>query len=163
ALRAQDDREVAEQARAEPADDRRGRRAGVSSRDRGPHFLIDSAHLQQSAYFTHGALSHPRRAPTEGGMEHYTAMIRRVGRQYRRSDADGDEVLQEVRIRLWRTGKLGQVTTSYVYRTSVTAAIDILRRRRARCADRTVALDTVEVPTAEAADPVERSELAARL
>jgi RNA polymerase sigma-70 factor (ECF subfamily) len=104
----------------------------------------------------------------------FAAMVRRVGRQYRLCEADLDEVLQEVRIRLWRVysgggrdgEKIEEVSASYVYRTSMSAAIDLLRRRRARGADRTVALDAVDEPVSNASDPsrsVEESELAAQL
>lgn len=98
----------------------------------------------------------------------FTGLVRRVGRKYRLSDADLDDVMQEVRIRLWRAAseKTEPLSASYVYRTSMSAAIDLLRRRRARGADRTVGLDTVEEPAAETADPsrrVEESELAAQL
>ncbi len=47
-----------------------------------------------------------------------------------------DEVFQEVRIRLWRSdpgrGNPASTPASYVYRTAMSAAIDLLRRRRAR-------------------------------
>ncbi len=110
----------------------------------------------------------------EGIVAEFAAMVRRVGRQYRLSDADIDDVLQEVRIRLWRVvsggsrggEKIEQVSASYVYRTSISAAIDLLRRRRARGGERTVALDDVEEPASDASDPsrsVEESELAAQL
>jgi RNA polymerase sigma-70 factor (ECF subfamily) len=104
----------------------------------------------------------------------FAAMVRRVGRQYRLSEADLDDVLQEVRIRLWRAisgggrdgEKIEEVSASYVYRTSMSAAIDLLRRRRARGSERTVALDDVEEPVSNVSDPsrsVEESELAAQV
>jgi RNA polymerase sigma-70 factor (ECF subfamily) len=109
----------------------------------------------------------------EGIVAEFAAMVRRVGRQYRLSEADLDDVLQEVRIRLWRVvsggrggEKIEQVSASYVYRTSMSAAIDLFRRRRARGAERTVALDDVEEPVSGAPDPsrsVEGAELAAQL
>lgn len=52
--------------------------------------------------------------------------------------AEIDEVLQDVRIRLWRarsTGgvaKLETLSSSYIYRAAASAALDLLRRRRAR-------------------------------
>ena len=50
--------------------------------------------------------------------------------------SDVDEVFQEVRIRLWRSlkssEKIDAVPASYVYRTAASAALDIIRRRRAR-------------------------------
>jgi len=98
----------------------------------------------------------------------FTGLVRRVGRKYRLSDADLEDVMQEVRIRLWRAGgeKTEPVSASYVYRTSMSAAIDLLRRRRARGADKTVGLDSVEEPAADGGDPsrrVEESELAAQV
>jgi RNA polymerase sigma factor (sigma-70 family) len=52
------------------------------------------------------------------------------------SGADLDEVLQDVRIRLWRAGatdgKLETMSSAYVYRAATSAALDLLRRRRAR-------------------------------
>jgi RNA polymerase sigma-70 factor (ECF subfamily) len=94
-------------------------------------------------------------------------------------DADVDEVMQEVRIRLWRshgTGTPGSeqiapAPASYVYRTAVSAALDLIRRRRARRAGATVALDesgeaagvaTPESPRGPDAD-LEASELAAQV
>lgn len=77
----------------------------------------------------------------------YEMLVRRVGWQHRLSDADVDELLQDVRLRLWRARgdgeQIASVTSSYVYRTAVSAALDLLRRRRAR---RTEPLD--EVPAA---------------
>src|SRR5262245_48778507 len=119
-------------------------------------------------------LSSPGSSKLERVVAAFAAMVRQVGRRYRLSEADLDEVLQEVRIRLWRVysgggrdgEKIEEVSASYVYRTSMSAAIDILRRRRARGADRTVALDKVEEPAADASDPsrsVGESELAAQL
>lgn len=110
----------------------------------------------------------------EGIVAEFAGMVRRVGRRYRLSEADLDDVLQEVRIRLWRVvsgsgrggEKIEQVSASYVYRTSMSAAIDLLRRRRARGAERTVTLDSVEEPVSDASDPsrsLEESELAAQL
>ncbi len=65
--------------------------------------------------------------------------------RHRLDEGDLDEVLQEVRIRLWRADPAGeqieQLGASYVYRTATTAALDILRRRRAHAADRTESVD----------------------
>jgi DNA-directed RNA polymerase specialized sigma24 family protein len=38
----------------------------------------------------------------EAVLKRFGAMVRQVGRRYRLDDSDVDEVLQEVRIRLWR-------------------------------------------------------------
>ena len=66
-------------------------------------------------------------------------MVRSVGARHGLSDADLDDVVQDVRIRLWRscttTEQIERLGTSYVYRAATTAALDLLRRRRARGAD----------------------------
>jgi RNA polymerase sigma-70 factor (ECF subfamily) len=63
-------------------------------------------------------------------------LLRRAGRHRGLAEHDLDELLQDVRIRLWRalqTGeKISTVTASYVYRTAQTAAVDLIRRRRGR-------------------------------
>lgn len=63
-------------------------------------------------------------------------MVRNVGRRHRLADADVDELFQEVRIRLWRALESGErietAPASYVYRTARSAAVDLIRRRRAR-------------------------------
>jgi RNA polymerase sigma factor (sigma-70 family) len=103
----------------------------------------------------------------------FGAMVRQVGRRYRLDESGLDEVMQEVRIRLWRaretSEKVDETNTSYVYRTASSAALDILRRRRARQADRHDAIEderSMAVLTARAPDPhttLERSELAERV
>lgn len=59
-----------------------------------------------------------------------------VGRRHGLGEADVDEVMQEVRIRLWRNrgdpAALEGLGASYVHRTASSAAVDVLRRRRAR-------------------------------
>jgi RNA polymerase sigma-70 factor (ECF subfamily) len=107
----------------------------------------------------------------EAAVGRFAALVRRVGLRHRLSEADLEEVLQEVRIRLWRarsqTGeRIEPVSASYVHRVAVSASVDLLRRRRARGADRTVTLDETVEPIADHPDPlrsVEESELAAQL
>lgn len=79
----------------------------------------------------------------------FAAMVRRIGIRHGLSESDVDEVFQEVRIRLWRArgegstralndapaGQIGgeqisSVGSSYLYRTAVSAALDVLRRHR---------------------------------
>jgi RNA polymerase sigma factor (sigma-70 family) len=71
----------------------------------------------------------------EAVVTNFGAMVRRVGWRYRLSDADIDEVMQEVRIRLWRarptSEQIAQSGASYVYRIAVSAALDLMRRHRA--------------------------------
>src|SRR6476469_6445409 len=81
----------------------------------------------------------------EAVLKRFGAMVRQVGRRYRLDDADVDEVMQEVRIRLWRAQRtseqIGEVSTSYVYRTASSAALDVIRRRRSRRAELHQSLD----------------------
>jgi RNA polymerase sigma-70 factor (ECF subfamily) len=62
--------------------------------------------------------------------------VREVARRHGLDAAALDEVLQDVRIRLWRALGSGEriegAPASYVYRTAVSAALDLIRRRRAR-------------------------------
>lgn len=90
--------------------------------------------------------------------------------RHRLHESDVDEVLQEVRIRLWKADpsgeQIGTVGASYVYRTAVSAALDILRRRRARAADMTQPVDDLSdrLPSQIAAHTeVEAGELASRI
>jgi RNA polymerase sigma factor (sigma-70 family) len=75
----------------------------------------------------------------------FRTLVRSVGARRGLSDADIDDVVQEVRIRLWRAGIAGkpleELGSSYVYRAAMSAALDVLRRQRARGADVTDALD----------------------
>lgn len=69
-------------------------------------------------------------------LAHYADRVRAAAAQYRLAGPEVDEVFQEVRIRLWRAlneaGNIAEAPASYVYRTAVSAAIDLIRRRRAR-------------------------------
>ena len=102
----------------------------------------------------------------------FAAVVRRVGVRHRLADADLEDLLQEVRIRLWRvrsgerSEQIEQLSASYVYRVAASAAIDLLRRRRARGWEQTVALEEAEDKVAHGSDAtrsVEQSELAAQL
>jgi RNA polymerase sigma factor (sigma-70 family) len=72
-------------------------------------------------------------------------MVRSVGWRHRLSDHDVDEVMQQVRIRLWQargsSEQISQAPASYVYQTAVSAALDLMRRRRARRGDATVSFE----------------------
>jgi len=66
----------------------------------------------------------------------FAELFRRVAARYRLSGDDVDALLQEVRIRLWRSQPRSEliavVGASYMYRTAVTAALTVIRRRRMR-------------------------------
>jgi RNA polymerase sigma factor (sigma-70 family) len=103
----------------------------------------------------------------EAVITRFAGMVRSVGWRHRLSDHDVDEVMQQVRIRLWQAqGSSEQITrapASYVYRTAVSAALDLMRRRRARRADATVSLDEggsgIAAPAANPERDLEYSEL----
>lgn len=79
----------------------------------------------------------------------FAGILRRVCWRYRFSGADADELVQEVRIRLWRAQggqeqaheRIAGIPASYLHRTALSAAIDLLRRRRARGGDRMAAIE----------------------
>jgi RNA polymerase sigma-70 factor (ECF subfamily) len=77
----------------------------------------------------------------EAVIARFRTMVRSVGARRGLVEADLDEVLQDVRIRLWQAGKGGktleELGSSYLYHVATTAALDVLRRRRARRADDT--------------------------
>lgn len=85
----------------------------------------------------------------ERTLGNFAGILRRVCWRYRFSGADADELLQEVRIRLWRAHggeeraheRIAGIPASYLHRTALSAAIDLLRRRRARGGDRMVAIE----------------------
>lgn len=85
----------------------------------------------------------------EAVLMRFAAMVRRIGIRHGLSESDVDEVFQEVRIRLWRARAAGSnrsldtapagpaageqissVGSSYLYRTAVSAALDVVRRHR---------------------------------
>ncbi len=76
--------------------------------------------------------------------------------------ADLDEVLQDVRIRLWRAGEAGKVLdelgSSYLYHVATTAALDLLRRRRAVATRWTEDVDEREEIPARSPTPLEDAE-----
>jgi RNA polymerase sigma-70 factor, ECF subfamily len=112
----------------------------------------------------------PQSFAIEGVLRRFGRMVRSVGAKHGLDDRDLDEVVQDVRIRLWRareTGTIGAVSSSYVYQTARSAILDLLRRRRA---PREVLVPEHASPTVEAVDPArlpdrsaEESELAAKV
>jgi RNA polymerase sigma factor (sigma-70 family) len=88
-------------------------------------------------------------------------VARRAGARHGLRGAEVDDVLQEVRIRLWRQGsdtdaggeKLSTLTPAYIYRTATSAALDLLRRRRTRREQL-----SADVPASLAAPPHARAD-----
>lgn len=70
----------------------------------------------------------------EAVVANFGALVRGVGWRQGLLDADIEEVVQEVRIRLWRNNPSSEQLTalgaSYIYRVAVSAALDIVRSRR---------------------------------
>ncbi|HWB41665.1 MAG TPA: sigma-70 family RNA polymerase sigma factor [Gemmatimonadales bacterium] len=110
----------------------------------------------------------------ERALGKFSGVLRQVCWRYRFSGDDVDELVQEVRIRLWRAhGELASagehiatISASYLHRTALSAAIDMLRRRRARGGDRTMSLEDERDTLPERHGPeqeLEQSELAAQV
>jgi RNA polymerase sigma-70 factor (ECF subfamily) len=66
----------------------------------------------------------------------FAGAVRAIGARYRVHGSELDDLLQEVRIRLWRARETSEqiagTPASYLHRVATTAALDMLRRRRAR-------------------------------
>lgn len=65
--------------------------------------------------------------------------IRAAARRFSLDESDVEEVIQDVRIRVWKArgggpdgASIGDTPAGYVYRTALTAAMDLIRRRRRR-------------------------------
>jgi RNA polymerase sigma-70 factor (ECF subfamily) len=90
-------------------------------------------------------------------LQRHGSLVRLVGHRVRLDPGDLDEVLQDVRIRIWRANPdadtLARTSATYVYRTAMSAAVDLLRRRRHR--------PTVPFPDDSLADPRSRTSQAA--
>src|SRR6185436_2773875 len=67
-------------------------------------------------------------------LERFAGLILAIGRRHGLTAHEVDELTQAVRIRLWRARESGEMIgatpTSYIYRTAITAALDLIRSRR---------------------------------
>lgn len=93
----------------------------------------------------------------------FASVVRVVAARYHLSPADRDDLVQEVRVRLWRALEVERIEAlpaSYLYRTATSAALDLIRRRRTMRED---SLDDVDPAglrfAATAADPEQRAQL----
>jgi len=109
-------------------------------------------------------------ASLEAVMTRFAGMVRSVGWRHRLSDADVDEMMQQVRIRLWRargeSEQISRAPASYVYRTAVSAALDMIRRQHAQRIEQTVSIQDPGVAVPAGVSPerdLEYSELAAQV
>lgn len=84
-------------------------------------------------------------AALESVVSRFARLVRSVGVRHGMSESDLDEVLQEVRIRLWQacptSEQIQALGASYVYRAATSAARDLLRRRRAKGASLSDSVD----------------------
>src|SRR5256885_4949254 len=66
----------------------------------------------------------------------FGGLLRQVGRRRGLTDGEAADLCQEVRIRIWHAlasgERIAEAPASYVYRTAMSAALDMIRRRRAR-------------------------------
>jgi RNA polymerase sigma-70 factor (ECF subfamily) len=69
-------------------------------------------------------------------LNRFASRVRGVGLRHGLAGRDVDDLVQEVRVRLWKAlhngEKIEAAPASYIYRTAASAALDLLRRRRAR-------------------------------
>jgi RNA polymerase sigma factor (sigma-70 family) len=72
----------------------------------------------------------------EAMVARFAERVRYIGVQHGLSGSDVEDLVQEVRLRLWKAlesgEKISAAPASYIHRTAVSAALDLLRRRRAR-------------------------------
>jgi RNA polymerase sigma factor (sigma-70 family) len=96
----------------------------------------------------------------EAVLVRFSGVVRAIGARYRLPESDLDELVQEVRLRLWSalrsSERIESVSASYLYRAAVSAAIDVIRRRRG---DREESIDTANIGDA-AEDEVNRPDRA---
>jgi RNA polymerase sigma-70 factor (ECF subfamily) len=73
-------------------------------------------------------------AALEATLQRYGVLVRSIGRRNGLADEDVSELLQAVRIRLWRAlgdgERISAVGSSYVYHAATSAAVDMIRSRR---------------------------------
>jgi RNA polymerase sigma-70 factor (ECF subfamily) len=113
-------------------------------------------------------------ASLERVLARFEERVRLVGERHRLHGDELDELFQHVRIRLWQAQRdadtIEAAPASYVFRTAVTAALDLIRRRQAK---REVPLELPagdeEIPTPDAMhaptidDMLAEAELATRV
>lgn len=70
----------------------------------------------------------------EGVLQRFRQMVLGVGARHALRGADVDELVQDVRIRIWKgrttSEEIQALPTSYIYQVAKTAALDMMRRRR---------------------------------
>lgn len=108
-----------------------------------------------------GDLDPARSRALSSVVDRFASVVQRAGRSRGLDPSDIDQLLQDVRVRLWRSDasreKLEGLGSSYLYRVAMSAAIDLLRQRRAR-REETLDDTAVSMPAAMRVEPVDFSE-----
>ena len=106
----------------------------------------------------------------EAVVNKFAGLVRGVGWRHRLSEVEINELMQQVRIRLWQaqgtSEQISGVPASYVYRTAVSAALDMMRRRRTQRTEQMLSIDEPGMTVAASANPerdLESSELVAQV
>lgn len=80
------------------------------------------------------SLDVPEKSRLNAVIERSIGLMRRAAASYRLQPAELDELEQDVRVRLWkaagRTENVEHLSGSYVYRTAISAAVEIVKRRQ---------------------------------
>jgi RNA polymerase sigma factor (sigma-70 family) len=73
-------------------------------------------------------------AALESVITRFARLLHHVATRHGLASDDVDEVVQEVRVRLWRARQesetIAGLGTSYIYRTALSAALEVVRRKR---------------------------------
>lgn len=103
---------------------------------------------------SHQQAPDPLSPALEAVVNRFAGLVRGVGWRHRLSEAEVHELLQQVRIRLWQaqgtSEQINRVSASYVYRTAVSAVLDMMRRRRAQRTEQMLSIEDGMVATATA-------------
>ena len=88
------------------------------------------------AYAVKPRESDPVSVAVEAIVDEFAGLVKSVARGHGLFDADIDEVMQDVRVRIWRAREreaiAGGINASYVHRAAMSAALDLIRRKRSR-------------------------------
>jgi RNA polymerase sigma factor (sigma-70 family) len=89
-------------------------------------------------------------------------MLRHIARQRGVADDELAEVMQNLRLRLWRAHREGsaiaRLGSSYIYHAGISAALDVIRERRARGNQMSLAALAQDPPAPDSTDPAARVE-----
>ncbi|MGH7460090.1 MAG: RNA polymerase sigma factor, partial [Longimicrobiales bacterium] len=105
----------------------------------------------------------------EQHVRRWQGLVQRAARRYGLLGQDEEELTQDLRIRIWRALSRGGenpkgIGSSYVYQAAMSAAVDLLRRRRSERAAHTAPLDQLQdVIAAPAMHAIDETDLSAAL